>query len=77
MSWQDLVLGVVQWIFLVALIPSIVGKHKPEFPTSMITGILLCVQAAVFYSLRGYVSAISTFLVACGWFILAWQRRHD
>jgi len=73
-SWQDVVIGVVQWIFALALVPSIAGPHKPAFETSMITMILLLVLVGVYVSLGLYAAALCTFLCACGWGTLARQR---
>lgn len=74
MSWQDMTIGIVQWIFALALVPSLLGPHKPAFETSMITMILLLVLTCVYATLHLYAGVVCTFLCACGWGTLARQR---
>ena len=77
MQWQDWVFSVGQWIFIIALIPTIRGKQKPELSTSVITGIILAVFAFTYYTLSLLVSALSTSLVSTAWFILAYQKYRQ
>jgi hypothetical protein len=73
--WQDIVISIVQWIFLLALIPSIRHpEHKPALWSSLMTGSLLCVLGVTFWTLGLLSAIISSFAVASGWFVLAWQR---
>lgn len=74
MAWQDIVLSIGQWVFLIALIPSILGKDKPALSTSLMTGSLLIVFAFVYASLFLWVGGVSAFLVGLGWFVLAFQK---
>ena len=74
MTWQDIVLSIGQWIFVIALLPSVFGKDKPAFSSSLITGAVLAVFAFTFATLSLWVSAFSTSLVSITWFVLAAQK---
>lgn len=74
MSWQDIVLSVGSWIFLVALFPAILSKDKPPLSTSLPTGIVLVAYTGVYFSLHLYGSMASTGLVALAWLTLAMQK---
>lgn len=76
MSWQDLVFGIGQLLFTVALFPALVSPAKPPRSTCALTGAVLVVFAATFASLAFWWS-FSTSL-ACGalWILLALQHRH-
>ena len=75
MSWQDIILSVGQWIFILALIPSILSKtEKPSLKTSLPTGIILIVYAGVYANLSLWISAVSVFMLALGWLVLAFQK---
>jgi len=74
MEWQDIVLSVGSWVFAIALIPSVIGKDKPALATSLSTGIILLVYAAVYVTLSLWSASISTFLVAAMWLTLAVQK---
>jgi hypothetical protein len=72
--WQDYVFLTGQWIFIIALLPSIFSVHKPELLTSVMTGLVLLVYAVTFYSMGLVYGAISTAITAVCWLILAYQR---
>jgi len=74
MSWQDMVLAGGQWIFIIALLPSVFGKDKPALSTSLLTGAVLSVFALTFVTLSLWVSAVSTELTSFTWFLLAFQK---
>jgi len=74
MAWQDVVFSIGQWIFIIALLPSVFGKDKPAFSSSVITGSVLGVFALTFATLSLWVSAFSTTLVSITWFVLAVQK---
>lgn len=76
MPWQDIIIAVGQWVFFVALIPSIRRKEKPAFLTSLASGAMLLIYVATFATLSLWMSALSSLLGACGWFTLAWQRQQ-
>lgn len=74
MSWQDIILGVGSWVFLIALLPSVFSKNKPPLFTSVLTGTMLTLFTLVYLSLSLQAAALSTFLVALVWLTLAWQK---
>ena len=74
-GWQDYVLALCSFIFSLALIPSIIGSHKPEFSTSVVTGSLLLVYSAVYFSLGLWIAGIANTVSAILWLILAEQRK--
>jgi len=74
MPWQDIIIAVGQWTFLVALFPSILSKDKPALSTSILTGSVLAFFVIAYASLSLWASAASTFLVSVGWFTLAVQK---
>ncbi len=73
MHWQDIVLTVGQIIFIIALIPAIIHKHKPALLTSVINGAVLLVFSFVYSNLSLWFTAITSFSVAIMWFLLAFQ----
>ncbi len=77
MPWQDLALSIGSFIFTVALIPSLRSKHKPALSTSVLTGIILLVFAAVYLSLTLWLGAALVLLNAVTWFILAAQKYQQ
>ncbi|OGE78978.1 MAG: hypothetical protein A2751_00750 [Candidatus Doudnabacteria bacterium RIFCSPHIGHO2_01_FULL_46_14] len=74
MAWQDIVLSVGSWIFVIALIPAIRAKEKPPLATSLMTGVILVVYVFTYASLSLWLSVFSTGLVAAAWLVLAGQR---
>jgi len=71
---QDFILTVGSLVFVAALIPSILHKDKPALATSLMTGGVLVVFAGVYISLSLWFSAVTTFMTALCWFILAGQK---
>ena len=74
MTWQDIVLSAGSWIFTIALLPSIFGKDKPPLFTSVLTGTILVIFAAVYFTLHLWFSVVSASVLALGWLILAAQK---
>jgi len=74
MQWQDIVLGVGQIIFFLALIPSIRSEDKPAFSSSIITGTVLLVYALVFASLSLWFTVLTDIITTIFWYILAYQK---
>lgn len=73
MIWQDAILMVGNFIIMLALLPTVFGKHKPEPLTSLLTGLILTAFAVVFFSLGLYCGAVAVSLSALLWFILLVQ----
>lgn len=74
MHWQDIVFSIGQWIFIVALIPSVLSKDKPALSSSLLTGTVLAVFAVTYLSLSLWFSGATTILVSGMWFTLAIQK---
>lgn len=74
MPWQDALIAIGQWIFLIALFPSILSKDKPALATSLMTGVILAAFALAYLSLSLWASAVSVAMVSAGWFTLAIQK---
>jgi len=74
MHWQDLVFTFGQIIFVVALIPTIKGKDKPAFITSLITGAVLLSFTTAYFALALYFSALMSTIMSASWFLLAFQK---
>jgi len=75
--WQDLVFFAGSWIFIISLIPTIRGKQKPEFSTSVTTTIILLIFSISYLTLGLLLSAIATVGTATCWGILAYQRSKQ
>ncbi len=70
---QDLIFTIGTLVFIIALIPTVIGKNKPAVATSVMTFIVLFVFGITYYSLHLYISALLTFVNALIWFFLAFQ----
>lgn len=77
MHWQDIVLSIGQWIFVLALLPSVFGKDKPALASSLLTGGVLSVFGFVYATLGLWSAVVATSAVAGTWFILAWQKYRE
>jgi heme O synthase-like polyprenyltransferase len=74
MIWQDIVLSIGQWIFVIALLPSVFGNDKPALSSSVLTGAVLAVFAFVYATLGLWSSVAAGSAISITWFILAWQQ---
>jgi len=74
MSWQDILLSIGQFVFAVALLPSVFSKDKPALSTSLTTGIVLAIFAFTYFTLKLWSAATFAVLVGAIWFILAVQK---
>lgn len=75
--WQDIVISVGGYIFLAALVPSIIGKDKPAISTSITTGSVLLAFAFAYSTLSLWSSVFSTLLMSFAWFFLGWQKYRE
>jgi len=75
--WQDLVIGIGNWIFAISLLPSIFGKNKPAWSTSLITAIVLLSFAYCFYTMGYLGSMAATITTAICWSILFLQVVYE
>lgn len=77
MQIQDIILTAGSLVLLAALIPTILGKGKPEISTSLTTGAVLVAFSGVYMSLGLWFSTCTTFVTALCWFTLAVQKRRQ
>lgn len=74
--WQDAVLTVGSVIFILALLPSILGEDKPAAWTSLTTAAVLYVFAAVDLTLGLKFTAFTTAVTATLWVTLLIQKTR-
>lgn len=74
MVWQDIIFTVGGMVFTVALIPSILGKNKPAFFTSIVTAATLTVFSFAYFSLGLMFSSAAVATTSIAWYILAAQK---
>jgi uncharacterized membrane protein len=80
MQWQDLVLTIINFGFMVTAIPAIMRnyQHKEAKSQSLsmyfITAVLLSVMAYVFFTLDMLLSSVSTAGTGIMWYILTYQK---
>ncbi len=73
--WQDWALAIIQWVFVAALIPTILHKtHKPAFSSSLITALGMTVVVYTYYTLDLWQATIGAGVTALAWYILLYQR---
>jgi hypothetical protein len=72
--WQDFVLSAGALLFIVALVPTILSKHKPALSSCIMTGSILSVFALVYVTLHLWYAAATTAGTAVTWAILAAQN---
>lgn len=75
--WQDIVLATGAIIFSVALIPSILSKHKPALLTSCLTLGVLIAYIFTYASLTFWYATFGVVLNALCWGILAIQKLRQ
>lgn len=75
MSWQDAVIGIGQFLFTLALIPSILGDEKPARATCAMTAATLFVFTGAYWSMNLWLSAASCALCGTCWSVLLFQKR--
>lgn len=73
---QDIILMSGGFVFIIALIPSVLKPNKPNWLTCLITGIILLIYVSVYISLGLVLAAISSGVTALLWFILLVQSRR-
>ncbi len=74
MHWQDIVISVGQYIFALALLPSIFSADKPALSSSVLTAVVIIVFGATYVTLGMWSSAIASAVLALGWSVLAFQK---
>jgi len=77
MKWQEIVLTIGQIVFIVALLPSVFSKDKPEIWTSILTGLVAYSICATYFTLSLPLAAISAGGNGIFWSILAVQKYRQ
>ena len=77
MHWQQTVLALGQVVFIIALLPSVFSRDKPEIWTSIITGSVALSIAVTYTTMHLPVAAISAFFNFVFWSILAFQKYRQ
>jgi hypothetical protein len=77
MHWQETVLAIGQIIFIIALLPSVFSRDKPEIWTSVITGSVALSIAITYLTMKLPFAAVSAFFNFVFWSILAVQKRRQ
>ncbi len=73
--WVDVLLGVVNWILVFALVPTVLSKtEKPTLLSSLITGICLAGIASAYVVLSLWIAAVPAALQALQWGVIGYQR---
>ena len=72
--WQDAVLAISFAVFNIALIPSVLSKHKPALGTSLLTTTFLVPGLVVYISLSLWYSVAMTIINIGLWATLLVQR---
>jgi hypothetical protein len=73
LRWQDGVFSIGQLVFLMGLMPSVLGSDKPAAFTSITTAVMLCAFLVVYASYRLWATFIFTAVTISVWFLLAAQ----
>ena len=77
MIWQDIVLMIGGFVFAVALLPSVLGKHKPAASSSIATMIVLHIFCAVYVTLDLWLTFGATLITSTLWLVLAVQKLKN
>jgi hypothetical protein len=78
--WQDLVLTIINFGFMITAIPAIIRNYQVKEAKSqslsmyLATAVLLTVMAYVFFTLDLFYSCISTAGTGLMWFVLTFQK---
>ena len=80
LMWQDTALTVINFLFILTLIPAIVRNFRlkdvksQSFYTYGSTAILLTVMSFIFFTLEFLLTTLSTCGTAITWYILTYQK---
>ncbi len=80
MVWQDTALSIINFGFILTLIPAIVQNYKNKdvkgqsLLTYVSTAILLSIMAYLFFTLDLWLSSVATAGTAVTWYILLYQK---
>lgn len=72
-TWQDLIFGLGQLVFMAGLLPSVLGHQKPDPITSLLTAVMLCLFLMVYVSYRLWIAFSLTTMTIGLWVVLLFQ----
>ena len=75
MIWQDYAIAAIQFAFVGALAPALLGRAKPDRWTCAMTAALMWALAVAFSMLGLWTSTAGAASVAAAWTALLAQRR--
>lgn len=75
--WQDIVLTTGSVLFLLALIPTILGPTKPAPFTSLLTGTVLLVFAGTYATLGLPFATVTTAATGAAWLVILRQSLRS
>jgi len=75
MIWQNIVPLVGNIIFTVALVPSILSRHKPHRWTCVLTAGVLLTYVVTFWDMNLWYWSLATLATTTAWLVLLFQRR--
>ncbi len=71
--WQDTIIVVLQTIFIIAMIPTILGPEKPDFYTALLTAGAVSVFVYIYATLYFWRTVFFTSILAIEWWVLTIQ----
>lgn len=74
MIWQDAILTLGSLVFMVALVPMLLGCEKPPLTASIPTGLTLLAFAPAQWTLGAVYAAVTGTILGLMWLTLAAQR---
>jgi uncharacterized membrane protein YidH (DUF202 family) len=80
MIWQDTALSIINFGFILTLMPAIIQNYKNKdvtgqsIATYVSTAILLSIMAYLFFTLDLWLSSLATAGTAITWYILLYQK---
>lgn len=77
MHWQDIVLGVGNFVLVLALLPSILSSSKPAIATGIMSAAALLSFGVVYVSLHLWFGAAMVSLSGLLWIVLAIQKHRQ
>jgi len=76
MIWQDIVMSIIGFGFSLALIPTILGKSKPAFLSSLLTCAGLFITTICVLTLNLWLTTAADILATIAWGIILIQTRR-
>ena len=71
--WQDFVLATSTLAFNIALLPSVLSKHKPALGTCVLTAIFLTANVTAYFTLHLWYAAVMASINLALWVTLLVQ----